>query len=143
MQRLNLIKNVVNVKQFVSCSFLLINKFLWAVYILQFCRLKPTHEIQHSQTIYYKTLISGAREHRRTMRLELSLFANLGWINTLSSLDCDFIISEWGVFRRRQWNIVGIVGHIYRSRADLIFVSDITDYIRGEKSVMWRNFKFL
>ena len=23
---------------------------------------------------------------------------------------------------------------------DLIFVTDITDYIRGEKSVMWRNF---
>ena len=26
---------------------------------------------------------------------------------------------------------------------DLIFVTDITDYIRGEKSVMWRNFRFL
>ena len=26
---------------------------------------------------------------------------------------------------------------------DLIFVIDITDYIRGEKSVMWRNFRFL
>ena len=25
----------------------------------------------------------------------------------------------------------------------LVFVTDITDYIRGEKSVMWRNFKFL
>ena len=54
------------------------------------------------QIIYHKTLISGAREHRRTMRLELSLFANLGWINTLSSLDCDFIISELGVFLKLQ-----------------------------------------
>ena len=27
--------------------------------------------------------------------------------------------------------------------ADLIFVADIRDYIRGEKSVMWRNFRFL
>ena len=26
---------------------------------------------------------------------------------------------------------------------DLIFVTDITDYIRGEKSVKWRNFRFL
>ena len=26
---------------------------------------------------------------------------------------------------------------------DPIFVTDITDYIRGEKSVMWRNFRFL
>ena len=26
---------------------------------------------------------------------------------------------------------------------DLIFVTDITDYICGEKSVMWRNFRFL
>ena len=26
---------------------------------------------------------------------------------------------------------------------DLIFVTDITDYIRGEKSVMWKNFRFL
>ena len=26
---------------------------------------------------------------------------------------------------------------------DLIFVTDITDYIRGGKSVMWRNFRFL
>ena len=26
---------------------------------------------------------------------------------------------------------------------DLIFVTDVTDYIRGEKSVMWRNFRFL
>ena len=30
-----------------------------------------------------------------------------------------------------------------RPQADLIFVTDITDYICGEKSVMWRNFKFL
>ena len=27
--------------------------------------------------------------------------------------------------------------------SDLIFVTDITDYICGEKSVMWRNFRFL
>ena len=26
---------------------------------------------------------------------------------------------------------------------DLIFVTDIRDYIRGEKSVMWRTFRFL
>ena len=28
-------------------------------------------------------------------------------------------------------------------KTDLIFITDITDYIRGEKSVMWRNFRFL
>ena len=30
-----------------------------------------------------------------------------------------------------------------RRSPDLIFVTDINDYIRGEKSVMWRNFRFL
>ena len=30
-----------------------------------------------------------------------------------------------------------------KSFAELIFVTDITDYICGEKSVMWRNFRFL
>ena len=28
-------------------------------------------------------------------------------------------------------------------RAELIFVTNITNYIRGEKSVMWKNFRFL
>ena len=31
----------------------------------------------------------------------------------------------------------------FSSAPDLIFVTDITDYICGEKSVMWRNFRFL
>ena len=28
-------------------------------------------------------------------------------------------------------------------QTDLIFVTDFTDYICGENSVMWRNFRFL
>ena len=42
---------------------------------------------------------------------------------------------------RQLYVVVYILRYIYLQ--DLIFVTDITDYIRGEKSVMWRNFRFL
>ena len=32
--------------------------------------------------------------------------------------------------------------HIVNEHTDLIFVTDITNYIRGEKILMWRNFSF-
>ena len=36
-----------------------------------------------------------------------------------------------------------VYGGKVSAATDLIFVTDITDYICGEKSVMWRNFRFL
>ena len=47
---------------------------------------------------------------------------------------CQFFVTYLQVF---------LVWIQHFNSADLIFVTDITDYIRGEKSVMWRNFKFL
>ena len=44
------------------------------------------------------------------------------------------------------WQLMIIAIHVLGIRwywADLIFVKDITDYIHGEISVMWRNFRFL
>ena len=32
--------------------------------------------------------------------------------------------------------------HVINKGADLIFVTNITNYIRGERIVMWRNFIF-
>ena len=45
-----------------------------------------------------------------------------------------------GLFYEHRFAVLIIVR---RSAPDLIFVTDITDYICGEKSVMWRNFRFL
>ena len=39
--------------------------------------------------------------------------------------------------------ILVLMDKIFHTYSDLIFVTDITDYIRGEKSVMCRNFRFL
>ena len=41
------------------------------------------------------------------------------------------------------YEILVLMDRIFHTYSDLIFVTDITDYIRGEKSVMWGNFKIL
>ena len=57
-----------------------------------------------------------------------------GWIPCFSSFwQCDIL----------QISSIDSVLMLYDSGPELILVIDITDYIRGEKSVMWRNFRFM
>ena len=62
---------------------------------------------------------------------------------------CASARTHWPVWRMRIKSIIIIIFFIIvhhlsvETSSELIFFTDITDYIRGEKSVMWRNFRFL
>ena len=66
-----------------------------------------------------------------------------GSANTLEIAGGNYhFLGECYNFWGSNYHLFLIEGKIINLQADLIFVTCITDYIRGQKSVMWRNFRF-
>ena len=67
-----------------------------------------------------------------------------GSANTLEIAGGNYhFLGECYNFWGSNYHLFLIEGKIFNLQADLIFVTCITDYIRGQKSVMCRNFRFL